>query len=118
LTSSINLPFGGIALGMIFLAQPMSPPMGRAASYKGFNRDMILQVAKCDWMGAAISMAWACCIILFMQWGGVTKPWNNGSVIATAVLSFVLIPVFLAWEWWLGEHAMFKMRLLKRRTIA
>lgn len=62
-------------------------------------------------------MGWGCCIILALQWGGVTKPWNDGSVIATLVLSAVLPIVFVLWEGWLGENAMFKLFLFKRRTI-
>jgi uncharacterized membrane protein len=64
-----------------------------------------------------IAMAWACCIILFMQWGGVTKKWSDGSVIATAVLSGVLPFVFVAWEWFMKENAMFKLDLIKNRTV-
>jgi hypothetical protein len=118
LTASINLPFGGLAIALITAFQPLKPPLGRADSYKGFSLDMIGQVVRCDWGGAIISMAWACCLILFMQWGGVTRPWNDGGVITCIVLSAVLIPVFIAYEYWLGEKAMFKMKLLKRRTIA
>jgi hypothetical protein len=103
---------------MIAFFQPLNPPMGRAASYKGFSKDMFWQVIKCDWVGVVISMAWGCCLILFTEWGGVTREWSDGGVITTAVLTAVLIPVFLAWEYWLGERAMFKMQLLKRRTIA
>lgn len=77
-----------------------------------------MQVARCDWLGVAITMAWACCLILFMQWGGVTKAWNDGSVIACIVVAAVGPFFFLGYEYWLGEHAMFKMALLKRRTIA
>jgi hypothetical protein len=79
---------------------------------------MFWKVVKCDWLGVAIAMAWGCCLILALQWGGVTKKWSDGSVIATLVLIPVLLAVFLLWEWWLGDNAMFKMKLLKRRTIA
>jgi len=102
---------------MIGFFQPLNPPMGRAASYKGFSKDMFWQVVKCDWVGVAIAMAWGCCLILFTEWGGVTRKWSDGGVIVTAVLTGVLIPVFLGWEYWLGDKAMFKIGLLKRRTI-
>lgn len=78
---------------------------------------MLLALAKCDWLGVAIVMAWGCCVILFTQWGGVTKSWSDGSVIACAVMSGVIIPIFFGWEWWLGENAMFKLHLLRRRTM-
>lgn len=101
---------------MLF-AQPTRPPLGRAAIYKGYSKAMIKQVAQCDWLGVAITIGWAVCLILFMQWGGITKKWSDGSVIATIVVTAVLPFVFVGYEYWLGEHAMFKLRLLKRRTI-
>lgn len=96
----------------------MKPPLGRRDSWQGWNRGMIWQVLKCDWVGAAISMAWAVCLILALQWGGVTKKWNDGSVIACLVLTGVLPFVFFLWEWWIGpERQMFKIHLIFRRTV-
>lgn len=79
---------------------------------------MLHALAKCDWLGVAIAMAWGCCVILFTQWGGVTKSWKDGSVIACAVMTFVIPFIFLGWEYWLGDNAMFKLALIRRRTIA
>ena len=78
---------------------------------------MFMQVVKCDWGATCISMAWAVCTILFMQWGGVTKKWSDGSVIACIVMSAVLPFIFLLYEYWMGEKAGFRIALLKRRTI-
>ncbi len=97
---------------------PTTAPLGRKDKYKGYSKDMFMQVVKCDWVGGAMSMAWAVCLILALQWGGITKPWNDGGVIACLVLFAVLPFVFVLYERWLGEHAMFKLALLKRRTIA
>lgn len=114
----INLPFGGIALAMIMLFQPTSHPLGRKDAYKGYSKEMLKQLIKCDWLGVAFAMGWGCVVILALQWGGVTKPWNNGSVIACLVMTAVIPPLFIAYEAWLGDNAMFKLHLLKRRTIA
>ena len=78
---------------------------------------MLGQFIRCDWLGVAIAMSWGCVVILALQWGGVTKPWNDGSVIACLVMIAVLPVVFFSWEWWLGEHAMFKLALIRRRTV-
>jgi hypothetical protein len=79
---------------------------------------MLHALAKCDWLGVAIAMAWGCCVILFTQWGGVTKSWKDGSVIACAVMTFVIPFIFFGWEYYLGDNAMFKLALIRRRTIA
>lgn len=103
---------------MIFFFQPAVPPLGRAASYKGYNKGMVMAVLRCDWLGVAISMSLGCVTILGMEWGGITKPWNDGSVIACFVMIPVLLVIFVGWEWWLGdERAMFKLGLIMRRNI-
>ncbi|WVQ75390.1 hypothetical protein IAR50_005010 [Cryptococcus sp. DSM 104548] len=114
----INLPFGGIAIAALFFFQPTSPPLGRADSYKGYNRDMLKQLLKCDWVGVCISMAWAVCFILFTQWGGVTREWNSPSVIVCIVFSAVLPPVFCVYEWYMKDLAYFRIILLARRNVA
>lgn len=96
---------------------PTTPPLGRAKTYKGYSWAMVNDLAKCDWFGVAIVMSWGCCVILFTQWGGVTKSWKDGSVIACAVMTAVIPVIFFTWEYWLGENAMFKLALIKRRTI-
>ncbi|WWD00487.1 hypothetical protein V866_007402 [Kwoniella sp. B9012] len=114
----INLPFGGLAMASIAVFQPTRPPLGREKTYEGYSKDMFWKVVKCDWGGMIISMGWAICFILFTQWGGVTKKWSDGSVIACMVLSAVLVPVFVLYEWFIGtDRQMFKLRLLKRRNV-
>ena len=114
----INLPFGGVALAMIIFFQPTRPPLGRAATYKGYSKDMFWSVLKCDWMAAALAMAWGCVVSLALQWGGITRPWNDGGVVTCLVLIGALPPVFIAWEYWMGEKAMFRLAIFARRTIA
>ncbi|WWD22099.1 hypothetical protein CI109_106588 [Kwoniella shandongensis] len=114
----INLPFGGVAIACLLFFLPTRPPLGRAASYKGYSKDMFKQLLMCDWFAVALTMAWACVFILGLQWGGVTKKWNDASVIVCLVFSFVLIPAFCLYEWWMKDKAYFRIRLLRRRTIA
>lgn len=114
----INLPLGGVALACITLFMPSTPPLGRRATYKGYSWDMVKQFAMLDWVGAVLSMAWAVCLILGLQYGGVSMKWSDGRVIALLVLIVVLIPIFLLWEWFIGpERQMFKFYLVRRRTV-
>src|SRR6201999_2560628 len=55
-------------------------------------------------------------LLLTLQWGGNEKPWNSADVIATLVLAFVLLAMFIGWEWYLGDKAMVPLQLLRRRT--
>lgn len=114
----VNLPIGGVALACQFIFQPNLPPLGQEDTYRGYSKEMLHRLLRCDWVGAAISMGWAVCLILSLQYAGVTKKWTDGSVIAMLVLTGVLPFVFLGWEWWLGpERQMLKLHLLRHRTI-
>ena len=107
----INLPIGGVAAAIIFLffrtpkaARPQAASM----------REKLLQM---DFPGTFTLMAAIVCYLLAMQWGGATKPWSDGSVIACLVLFGLLILVFIGIEFYSGDRALLQPRLLKDRTI-
>lgn len=69
-----------------------------------------------DPLGTVTVMAAVVCYILALQWGGVTKTWNSGSVIGTLVGCVVLIISFIFLQWYNGERATIPSRLVKERT--
>lgn len=72
-----------------------------------------------DLPGIAILLAALICLSLSLQWGGVSKPWHSGSVIATLICAFVLFGLFGFVETRLGERAAVNIRILRQnRTIA
>ena len=113
----INLPVGGIAFALLFFLLETFHPYGRADTYQGYGIHMLKQLQHCDWMGVAISLSWGVVFILATQWGGVTKSWKNGSVIACCVMSLVLGVMFVAWEAYLGDKAMLPLKLFKYPTL-
>ncbi|KAF8329701.1 major facilitator superfamily domain-containing protein [Cantharellus anzutake] len=113
----INLPIGGIAFCLLFILLETRHPYGRAETYRGYGYHMVNQIARCDWMGVAITLCWGVVFILGPQWGGVTKPWNDGNVIACFVMSVVLVVVFVAWEAYMADHAMLPLKLFKYPTL-
>jgi len=52
---------------------------------------------------------------LALKWGGQTKPWNDGSVVATLVMWAFLTIAFFITEWLQGAYAMVPLSLLKPR---
>lgn len=113
----INLPIGGLAFFLIALLVPVRPPYGHADSYEGYGRHMIQQLKDCDWLGIAIILSWGIVSTLFMQQGGVTKPWKSASIIVEAVMIPVLLALFVAWEIYRGDKAMLPMILFRRPLI-
>ncbi|KEF63583.1 uncharacterized protein A1O9_01561 [Exophiala aquamarina CBS 119918] len=107
----INLPIGGVACAIIivFFHTP------RAAKPQTATwREKFLQM---DFPGTFTLMAAIICYLLAMQWGGATKPWSDGSVIATLVLFGVLLIAFIVIEYFQDDRALLQGRLLKDRTI-
>ena len=70
-----------------------------------------------DFSGTSLIMAASVCYLLAMEWGGTTKAWNSGSVIAVLVLFPVLILFLILNEWWQGEKAQLTFRILKNRAM-
>ncbi|KIW12121.1 hypothetical protein PV08_09395 [Exophiala spinifera] len=107
----INLPIGGAA-GFIILLFFRTPKAARPQS--ATLKEKLLQM---DFPGTFTIMAAIVCYLLAMQWGGTTKSWSDGSVVATLVLFGVLVLAFLAVEYFQGDRALLQGRLLKDRTI-
>ncbi|KAF8304793.1 MFS general substrate transporter [Clavulina sp. PMI_390] len=114
----INLPIGGIALLLICLLVETLPPYGRSATYQGYGRHMIKQLAECDWIGVVIILAWGICFILGLEWGGIVKSWKDPNVIACLVMIPVLGGLFFAWESYLGKKGMLPLHVLRDRDVA
>lgn len=108
----INLPIGAVTVALItffFRTPPAAKP--EIAT----TREKILQM---DLPGTFTIMVAIVCYLLAMQWGGATKPWSDGSVIATLVVFGLATIAFVVIEYFQGDRALLQGRLLKDRTIA
>jgi hypothetical protein len=70
-----------------------------------------------DLLGTFTIMAAVVCYLLALQWGGVTKPWSHRDVVGTLVGFGLLVLLFIAIEWWMGERALIQPHLFKDRNI-
>lgn len=107
----INLPVGGVALGVIALFFRMPD---RA---KPVSASLVEKIKHLDLPGATILIAAVVCFLLDMQWGGATKSWGSGAVVGTLVAAGVLTVIFVGVQIWQGEMASLVPRILKRRVI-
>lgn len=79
------------------------------------KRSLLTKIIQIDWVGLAISICFTTIICLGLEYGGVTKPWDDPSVIALLVLIPVSLGVLVAWTLWLGpDRAMLPIGLLRR----
>lgn len=107
----INLPIGVPSIIVILLlfktpktAKPLELPLFQKFIQMDFN-------------GTALTLAAVVCYLLATEWGGNTKPWSSGSVIAVLVMFPVLVIAFIVNEWWMGENAQITFRIIKQRTM-
>jgi len=70
-----------------------------------------------DFFGATLVAAAVTTLVLALNWGGNTKPWNSPAVIACFVVAGVVSIAFILWENWLGDRAMVPLRIFKSRSI-
>ncbi|KAF2786819.1 MFS general substrate transporter [Melanomma pulvis-pyrius CBS 109.77] len=105
----INLPLGGpiVALVLLFLQVPKHIKPAPATW-----KEIILQL---DLPGFSLLLASLICLTLALQWGGQTKAWSEGSVIATLVLWIFFTISFFIVEWLQGARAMVPLKLLRPR---
>ena len=100
----INLPLGGFTAGIIILFFK-SPKRQKNAAVGFWNR-----FQQFDPVGTIVFVPAVVCLLLALQWGGTTYPWNSGRVIALFVVFGVLLITFVATQIIKGENATGKAR--------
>lgn len=108
----INLPIGGVALGIITL---FFRPPAHANPVQAPWKERLLHL---DLPGATLLIGGLVCFLLDMQWGGTTKAWNTPHVVGTLVGWCLLTIAFVVVQWLQGEKASLVPRLIKGRIVA
>ena len=67
--------------------------------------------------GTVLIICAAICYLLAFQWGGITKPWSDSTVIGTLIGFVLILILFIANEIYMGERALLQPRLMKQRRI-
>jgi EmrB/QacA subfamily drug resistance transporter len=108
----INLPFGAVTMVFIFFFfNPTKSAKKLSVGWK--NRIMDFDPA-----GTVVFLPMIICLLLALQWGGSTYPWNDGRVIALFVVFGVLLAIFVSIQFYVGERATIPPRIIKQRTVA
>lgn len=108
----INLPIGGVALGLllIFFQTPASAKPASATYWEIFQQ--------MDLPGTVTLLGAFICYLLALQVGGVTKQWSSAEVVGCLVGWIVLTILFLTIEYYQKDRALIAFRILKQRNIA
>jgi hypothetical protein len=82
------------------------------------NATLIERIKELDLIGASILVPAVVMLLLALQWGGTTYPWNNSRIIGLFVGFGLLTILFIYSQIKLGEHATLPPRILMQRSIA
>lgn len=129
----INLPVGAITVVVIFFLLGPQPPAPLSPEIEAYTRgkfqrwtrgrympasdSFIFKLAVLDWVGSILMLGLITCLVLALQWGGVTYAWSSGPVVGTLIAFAVLAILFGIWEWkFAGLSQLLPLRLFKNRT--
>lgn len=70
-----------------------------------------------DPIATMLTMGALACLLLALQYGGVTHPWNSSVVIGLLVGFVAIVITLIAAEIWQGERAMLTPRIMRKRTV-
>jgi len=107
-----SLPVGAFSVVVIAFILKLPPKaVPKNLSFKERISDL-------DLIGASILVPAVVCILLALQWGGSTYPWNNSRIIGLFVGFGCLMLLFIYSQMKLGERATLPIRILSQRTVA
>ena len=107
----INLPIGAIAMAAVFFFFHNPQREHSKLTLKE-------KIAQIDLIGAFFLITAIVCLLLGLQWGGVTYPWRNSRVWGTLLGFGLLISTFIGIQLWKGESATIPPRIIiHNRTV-
>ncbi|KAF8715608.1 MFS general substrate transporter, partial [Rhizoctonia solani] len=107
----INLPCGAVSAVGALIALPNIKP-----SSDGDDRPAWHRIAQMDWVGAILCIVIVSSLLLGLQWGGTSKPWDDPTIIGLFVAFGVSTVLLVIWQYYLGSRAMIPLKALMRRT--
>ena len=112
MNSTRNLPIGALVLILLsmFLKIKGTPSENRKLPFTKKLDNM-------DPLGCFVFIGSICCLLLALQWGGQSKPWNSPTVIGLLVGFVALACLFGYLQWRRQERALIPLRVLRQRSI-
>ena len=99
-------------MAIVFFVIKSQPAMG--SQYTAMStRQKWLHI---DYLGGTLCLGSITSLLLALEWGGSTKPWNSATIIALFVVFAVVLAAVVVVEWRQGWHAILPFSLFKRRT--
>lgn len=108
----INLPCGAVVFVLLTIFLHIPPEMLKRESTTWKEK-----ASRMDPVGTLFFLPGIICLLLALQWGGVTYSWSNARIIILLVLAGVLFVFFIVVQRWKGDNATVPGRILINRSI-
>lgn len=106
----INLPLGGITLGILLLV--FHPP-----ARDNNQMSQLEKLKNLDILGFLLFSPAIVMLLLALQWGGSRFPWHSATIIGLLCGAGGMLVVFAAWQWHLQDAASIPPSVVTQRTV-
>ncbi len=113
LTHTSNLPIGFVSFILILIFLNLE-----GAIMPEQKLPMKTKLRRLDLIGAAFLISALCCLLLALQWGGISLPWRSSRVIGLLTGSGLILVCFFLLQWKLGDDGTMPLHVLYQRSIA
>jgi hypothetical protein len=110
----INLPIGGLS-AIILVLSPIPDQMKKAPFREALFDKNVWK--KFDPIGAILFVPAIIMVLLALQFGGITWPWNSPTVIGLFCGAGVTFIIFSLWELKMGDNAMIPFSIIRKRVV-
>lgn len=107
-----NLPIGALVLILLSIFLKV-----KGAENKNRTLPFVQKLHSMDPVGCFIFIGAVCCLLLALQWGGQSKPWNSSTVIGLLVGFVALACAFGYLQWKHQDRALIPLRVFRKRSI-
>ncbi|OAL55788.1 hypothetical protein IQ07DRAFT_498789 [Pyrenochaeta sp. DS3sAY3a] len=102
----INLPFDGVAFLIILFFLDLHTP--KTPLRKGLKA--------VDWLGSLTMVGGTIMLLLGLEFGGITYPWDSATVLCLIVFAGVTIGIFFLIEWRVAPYPLMPLDLFSKRS--
>lgn len=102
----INLPITGLAFLLLWLVLRLDTP--HTPIWEGLKA--------VDWIGSLFVIGSSIMLLLALDFGGVTHPWDSATVICLLIFSIVVLSLFVLNEWKLAKYPVIPLVLFRHRS--
>jgi MFS family permease len=106
----INLPIGGAAMLVIWLALKPAPPLLPGLTIRQ-------KIAKLDLLGEFFLFSALICLLLALQWGNSSYRWGNWRIILLFILFGICLVTWVVAEALTQKTATIQLRVIKNRSV-